>query len=145
VLCEFRCATDFPRRKDVYRETPLSSNRRLSGVFMALLLGNLSVSIRSHAQTYRATALVSGSQGSAINSAGQITGWTGDTDMQQPGTGTVTAKASATITVNTMATAGGTTISGGNGGGGAIDALSLLSLVTLLGIRQRRARAVSGR
>jgi hypothetical protein len=55
------------------------------------------------------------------------------------GTGAVTAKASVMVNVNAMSVSGAA-----KGGGGAIDALSLISLVTLLGIRQRRVSVRSG-
>jgi probable HAF family extracellular repeat protein len=56
------------------------------------------------------------------------------------GTGSVTAKSSVTVTVNAAASGGSP--GSGSGGGGAIDAIALLSLASLLGMRQRRSKLI---
>jgi probable HAF family extracellular repeat protein len=56
---------------------------RFHGVFLGLTLATLTVSPRAQAQTYRATSLGANTYGSAINSSGQIVGYTVITGMDQ--------------------------------------------------------------
>lgn len=61
----------------------MSSRLRFYGVILTLL-GTLSVSPKSQAQTYRATSLGENTYSTAINNAGQIVGYTKITGMDQP-------------------------------------------------------------
>lgn len=74
-------------------KSSMSSRVRLYWVILALLLGTLSVSSKSRAQTYRATNLGVNTYATAVNNAGQVVGYTQITGMDQPfswTTGTVT-------------------------------------------------------
>ena len=83
----------FDTRLRCAAESSISSRILLNWAILASLLGALSVSSQSQAQTYRATNLGVNTYATAINNAGQVVGYTKITGMDQPflwANGTVT-------------------------------------------------------